>query len=385
MKCKECIAVGIFLILSIAARAQPLPGIYQTSEWLPLLHGKNFAVAVHHASVRDSVHLIEFLLENQLKPVVIFTPEHGLSGLASAGEKVGNSLFKGIPVISLYGDKKKPTAEEMETIDLVLFDMQDMGVRFFTYISTLTYLMEACAENKKPIIVLDRPNPHAHYIDGPVLKPGYESFVGLHPVPLVYGMTIGEYARMVNGEGWLRGGLKVDLTVIKIKRYHRKERYFPSIPPSPNLRTRAAMILYPSLCLFEGTSVSVGRGTDRPFEVFGAPFFTEGDYYFIPEPKTGAANPPYKGQKCRGFDVRIFAENFMEKTEFIYLDWLVATVEMHENSPKLFNAFFDKLAGTDQLRKQLLSGKKASEIRESWRSDLEKYARIRNKYLLYPD
>ncbi|RCX03134.1 exo-beta-N-acetylmuramidase NamZ family protein [Schleiferia thermophila] len=382
---KVCLAICFILIGMGLGRSQPLSGIYQGSEWLPLLYGKKFAVAAHHASVLDSVHLIDFLLEKRLKPVMIFTPEHGLSGMASAGEKIVDSEYKGIPVISLYGNKKKPTAEEMKSIDLVLFDMQDMGVRFFTYISTLTYLMEACAENKKPIIVLDRPNPHAHYIDGPVLKPGFESYVGLHPVPIVYGLTIGEYARMVNGEGWLKGGMKADLTVVKIKGYHRKIRYFPPIPPSPNLRTKAAMILYPSLCLFEGTQVSVGRGTEKPFEVFGAPFFSEGDYYFIPESRAGATNPPYQGQKCRGFDVKIFAENFMAQAEFIYLDWLIATVELHENPPKLFNAFFDKLAGTDQLRKQLLSGKKASEIRDSWRSDLEQYARIRNKYLLYPD
>lgn len=365
--------------------AQPYPGIYQTSEWMPLIHGKKIALAVHHASVRDSVHLIDLLIGHGLRPIVIFTPEHGLSGMASAGEKVGNSQYKGIPVVSLYGARKKPAPVELQDIDLVLFDMQDVGVRFFTYISTLTYLMEACAENQKKIIILDRPNPHAHYIDGPVLKKGFESFVGLHPVPVVYGMTIGEYARMVNGEGWLKNGVKADLTVIKIKDYNRKKRYFPPLPPSPNLKSPAALLLYPSLCFFEGTEMSVGRGTDRPFEVFGSPTFSQGDFYFTPEPRPGATNPLHAGQKCRGFDLRIFAENFMADATYLYLEWLIGAVEVHPDPQRFFNPFFDKLAGTDQFRKQLLSGWQSVDIRNSWTDDLIAFQRVRKKYLLYPD
>lgn len=376
--------IFITLIASTLS-AQPYPGVYQSGQWLPLLHGKRFALAVHHASLRDSVHLIDFVLSQGLRPTVIFTPEHGLSGMASAGEKVGHSQYKGIPVISLYGDRKKPTPADLQGIDLVVFDMQDMGVRFFTYISTLTYLMEACAEQGKKIIVLDRPNPHAHYIDGPVLRKGFESFVGLHPVPIVYGMTIGEYARMVNGEGWLKNGVKADLLVINIKDYTRKKRYFPPVPPSPNLRTRAAMLLYPSLCLFEGTPVSVGRGTDRPFEIIGSPTFAEGDFYFTPESRPGATNPPYAGQRCRGFDLRQFAENFMADAAFLYLDWLIGAFEIDPKPSGFFTPFFDKLAGTDQLRKQIQAGMKAEDIRNSWAEELAAFQRIRSKYLLYPD
>lgn len=377
--------LAVLLALCRYTAAQPYPGIYQTSEWMPLLHGKKFAVAVHHASTKDSIHLLDVLISQGLSPVIIFTPEHGLSGMASAGEKVGNTRYRGIPVISLYGDKKKPSAADLQGVDLVIFDMQDMGVRFFTYISTLSYLMEACAENNKKIIVLDRPNPHAHYIDGPVLRKGFESFVGLHPVPIVYGMTIGEYATMVNGEGWLKNGIKADLTVIKIKEYSRKKRYIPPVPPSPNLRTRAAMLLYPSLCLFEGTIMSVGRGTDRPFEVFGAPSFKEGDYYFIPKPQPGASDPIYAGQKCRGFDLRVFAENFMADASFLYLEWLTGAVEIDSDPGKFFNSFFDKLAGTDMLRKQILTGMNSEDIRNSWKDELIAFQRIRKKYLLYPD
>lgn len=365
--------------------AQPYPGIYQTGEWMPLLHGKKFALTVHHASVLDSIHLIDLLMDRGLKPVLIFTPEHGLSGMASAGERVGNTQYKGIPVVSLYGAKKKPSPTDLQGIDVVVFDLQDIGVRFFTYISTLTYLMEACAENKKKIIVLDRPNPHAHYIDGPVLQKGFESFVGMHPIPVVYGMTIGEYAAMVNGEGWLKNNLKADLNIIKIKEYNRKKRYIPPVPPSPNLKTAAAMVLYPSLCLFEGTVMSVGRGTDRPFEVFGSPTFKEGDFFFTPEPRPGASSPLYAGQKCRGFDLRIFAENFMADATFLYLEWLIAAVEVDPVPEKFFNSFFDKLAGTDSLRKQILARWKSVDIRNSWTEELTSFQRIRNKYLLYPE
>lgn len=381
----DTLLIKVLVFSAVLLTAQPYPGIQHTGEWLPLLHGRQFALAVHHASMRDSVHLIDFLLGQGLRPVVIFTPEHGLSGMASAGEKVGNSQYKGIPVVSLYGDRKKPAAEDLREVDILLFDMQDMGVRFFTYISTLTYVMEACAEQGKKIVVLDRPNPHAHYIDGPVLKKGFESFVGLHPVPIVYGMTIGEYARMVNGEGWLKNGIKADLTVVKIREYNRRKRYFPPIAPSPNLRTKPAMLLYPSLCLFEGTSMSVGRGTDRPFEIFGSPTFQEGDFYFTPTPKPGATAPLYSGQKCRGFDLRIFAENFMADAAFIYLDWLIGAVELSPNPTKFFNAFFDKLAGTDVLRKQILDRMKAEDIRNSWAVELAAFQQIRKKYLLYPD
>ena len=289
-------------------------------------------------------------------------------------------------MVSLYGKNKKPTAEQLQGVDVVLFDLQDVGCRFYTYISTLHYVMEAAAENGVKVIVLDRPNPNGFYVDGPVLEPQYKSFVGMHPVPIVYGMTIGEYARMINGEKWLANGVQCDLTVIKLEGYTHETRYALPVAPSPNLQTAEAVFLYPSLCLFEGTNVSVGRGTDQPFEMYGAPGMLSGDYRFTPRAIPGVSeNPPFKGQECRGYLLHDIAAENLNNPGRLNLSYLLTAYRDCADKASFFlkNNFFDKLAGTDQLRKQLLVGANEEEIRASWEPDLEKFRHIREQYLLY--
>jgi uncharacterized protein YbbC (DUF1343 family) len=296
-----------------------------------------------------------------------------------------NDAKTGLPIISLYGKNKKPSAEQLQGLDVVLFDLQDVGTRFYTYISTLTYVMQACAENKVKLIVLDRPNPNGYYVDGPVLKPGFESFVGLHQVPVVYGLTIGEYALMVNGEKWLENGVKCELEVVKCKNYDHLTEYDLPIKPSPNLPNQWAVALYPSLCFFEGTNVSVGRGTDLPFQQIGAPYFEEGTTVFTPKANEGAKHPKYENQKCNGFLLQEFSQYYVHGLGELYLFWLVEAYKQAPDKTKFFNAFFKKLAGTDQLQKQIEKGMEPDEIRESWKTDINLFKNIRQKYLLYPD
>lgn len=336
-----------------------------------------------------SKHLVDTLLASGVNVVKIFCPEHGFRGNAEAGAHVGNSVDSktGLPIVSLYGNNKKPTPEQMKGIDLVIFDLQDVGCRFYTYISTLHYVMEACAENNVRLIVLDRPNPNGHYIDGPVLDMKYQSFIGMHPVPIVYGLTIGEYACMINGEGWLKGGVECDLTVVPMQGYCSDSSYVLPVPPSPNLQTPQSIALYPSLCLFEGTNISVGRGTKMPFEIIGSPDFKVPkkslpgpSIKFTPQPIKGVSeNPPFKGQQCSGLDLRK-----VKVPAKFDLTWLKC---MYENTPhdtffKKTNGF-EKLAGTDQLRKQLQQGLSEEEIRASWEPALSKYKQMCKKYLIY--
>lgn len=360
-------------------------GAEKTGAYLPLLHQKSVAVVANQTSMVGEKHLVDKLLGDAVKIVKVFSPEHGFRGKASAGEKVSSSVDPGtgLPIVSLYGKNKRPSAEQLADVDVVVFDIQDVGVRFYTYISTLTYVMEACAENDVQLIVLDRPNPNGYYVDGPVLKKGYESFVGLHPVPIVHGMTIGEYAKMLNGEGWLRNGSKCKLTVVKCSGWDHSTEYDLPINPSPNLRNKWAISLYPSLALFEGTTVSVGRGTDKPFQLIGAPYFNDGTSDFVPVPNEGAKNPKYEGVKCKGFDLTDFAQYYIHGLGEIYLFWLQEAYKMAPDKSKFFNSFFDKLAGTDQLRKDIIAGKSVIEIRKSWENDLNEFKEIRSKYLLY--
>jgi uncharacterized protein YbbC (DUF1343 family) len=286
----------------------------------------------------------------------------------------------------LYQESKKPDKADLEDIDVVIFDIQDVGVRFYTFISTLHYIMEACAENKKSLIVLDRPNPNGFYVDGPVLEPEYRSFVGMHEVPLVYGMTIGEYATMINGEGWLNGGLKCDLTVIPCANYDHKSKYDLPVRPSPNLPTMNGIYLYPSLCLFEGTALSVGRGTDFPFEVFGHPDMQNCNFSFVPEPKLGAdTDPLLKDQVCMGVDLRYLRDAGHDRPARIDLQWLIFAYNHFPDKSKFFNDYFEQLAGNAVLRKQIIMGLPEEEIRDTWKEDLEKFKLIREKYLLYQD
>jgi uncharacterized protein YbbC (DUF1343 family) len=363
-------------------------GAEQTGLYLPLLGDKRVAIVANQTSIVYKTHLVDTLLSLDVQVVKVFGPEHGFRGTAADGEKVESGIDPktGIKIVSLYGNHRKPTPYDLENVEVVVFDIQDVGARFYTYISTMSYVMEACAENGVKMIVLDRPNPHGDYVDGPVLDPAYSSFVGLHPIPVVHGMTVGEYALMVNGESWLKDGIQCDLKVVPCENYNHNTHYELPIAPSPNLPNNIAIQLYPSLCFFEGTIISVGRGTDLPFQVIGHPEFSLGSFNFTPEHKPGIANhPKYEGQKCYGQYLKGFAEEVLPDSRRLHLDWLIGYYEFFKEKGDFFTAYFDKLAGTDQLRKQLESGLTEEKIRESWSDDLDSFKQIRKKYLLYPD
>ena len=355
--------------------------------YLPLLKDKTIAIVTNQTGLlKDKTFLVDFLVKNNIKIKTIFAPEHGFRGDADAGEHVKSGVDKktGISIVSLYGDNKKPKSEQLKGIDLVLFDIQDVGVRFYTYISTLTYIMEAGAENGVEVIVLDRPNPHDGYIDGPVLKNQWKSFIGMHNVPVVYGLTIGEYGKMVNGEKWLKNGVQAKYSVIPMQNYHKQQRYGVSDKPSPNLPNDKAINLYPSLCFFEGTQVSVGRGTDLPFQIYGSPWTKKMPYQFTPKPNFGAKDPFLNGKLCFGENL---SNSTTELTE-LNIDWLLNAYKNYKNPQQDFflkNLFFDKLAGTDELRKQIIAGKTSDEIKDSWKKGLKDFQKIRVKYVMYED
>lgn len=364
------------------------PGAERMDRYLPMLEGKKVALCGNQTSVVGKTHLVDTLLSKKVKLVRLFCPEHGFRGQAEAGAVIqsGKDPLTGLPVVSLYGKNKKPTAEQLKGIDVLLFDLQDVGCRFYTYISTLHYVMEAAAENNVKVVVLDRPNPNGFYIDGPVLNPQFKSFVGMHPVPIVYGMTIGEYALMINGEKWLANGVQCDLEVVKVVGYTHNTRYDLPVHPSPNLQTPESVFLYPSLCLFEGANVSVGRGTRQPFEMYGAPGMQTGEYRFTPRAIPGVSeNPPFKDTECRGFLLHDFALRHLNEPGRLHLEWLLTAYHNCQDKDKFFlnNGFFEKLAGTDELRKQVINGLSADAIRSSWQPELEKFKTIRQKYLLY--
>lgn len=362
-------------------------GAERMEQYLPQLAGKRVALCGNQTSVVGKTHLVDTLLSRKVNLVKLFCPEHGFRGQAEAGATIasGKDPLTGLPVVSLYGKNKKPTAEQLAGVEVILFDLQDVGCRFYTYISTLHYVMEAAAENGVKVIVLDRPNPNGFYVDGPVLEPQYKSFVGMHPVPVVYGMTIGEYARMINGEKWLANGVQCDLEVVTLDGYTHETRYELPVAPSPNLQNKKAILFYPSLCFFEGTNVSVGRGTDHPFEMYGAPGLLDGDYTFTPHAIPGVSeNPPFKDQECRG-----------ELLASVCIDWnapgrlnLFFLLNAYHNYPDkanffLKNNFFDKLAGTAVLRQKIIAGATEEEIRASWQPALDEFKSLRAKYLLY--
>jgi len=360
-------------------------GAEQLSEYLPDIENHKVGLIVNQTSIVGGSHLVDLLLSKGIQVKKIFTPEHGFRGDVEAGDSVNNSIDKktGIPIISLYGKNKKPTKENLSGIDVIIFDIQDVGCRFFTYISTMHYAMEACAENNIQLIILDRPNPNGDYVDGPVLKPELKSFVGMHPIPIVHGCTVGELALMINGEGWLDGNLRCNLKVVPVKNYKHSDRYELPVKPSPNLPNQASIRLYPSLCLFEATTVSIGRGTEFPFQVVGFPNIRFGDFIFTPQSIKGvSAKPLHEGKQCFGVDLR--KESFDQ--EFT-LSYFIQFFNKFENPDSFWSSkrWIDLLSGDPNFYSQINEKRSESEIRQSWQADLLKYKTMRKKYLLYPD
>ena len=398
----------LLVLLGFSACSQPVPapqpatvetsaeivveslrlGAERTEEYLLLLEGKTVGIIANQTSTIGSTHLVDSLVALNVNIQSVFAPEHGFRGNASAGEKIKDGIDEktGLPILSLYGSNYKPSAEKLKGLDIVIFDIQDVGARFYTYISTMSHMMEACAENGIAMIVLDRPNPNGHYVDGPILKKEFSSFVGLHEVPIVHGMTVGEYAKMVNGEGWLKGKVQCDLTVIAMENYNRNEVYQLPIAPSPNLPNQKAIYLYPSLCFFEGTEVSEGRGTDKPFQQFGYPKMPNSNTKFTPKSIEGVAKyPKLENKKCNGIDLSVSAEDSLRNLGQINLSWLIDTYKNYPQKGKFFKAnFFDKLAGSSTLREQIIAGKTTKEIRKTWETGISSFKEARKQYLLYP-
>lgn len=349
--------------------------------YLPLLKDKKVGVVSNQTGVlTNNTHLVDFLVSNAIQVQKIFAPEHGFRGTADAGELIidGKDAKTGLPIISLYGANKKPKPEQLEGIDILVFDIQDVGARFYTYISSLHYIMEACAENNIPLLVLDRPNPNGYMIDGPILEKEFSSFVGMHPVPVLYGMTIGEYAQMINGEKWLKDEVQCNLQVIPCVDYDRNASYHITERPSPNLPNDQAINLYASLCFFEGTNVSVGRGTDKQFQIYGSPYLPQSGFSFIPEPNFGAKEPMHKDVTCFGEDLTT-----IEPVSQIELKWLIRAYNTTADKTTFFNPFFTKLAGTQTLQLQIEEGISERKIKKSWKPGLDQFKEIRKKYLLY--
>jgi uncharacterized protein YbbC (DUF1343 family) len=371
--------------LNIFAQKAPIPGANQIELYKSIIEGKSVAVVANQTSKIGSTHLVDTLFSIGINIKVIFAPEHGFRDLADAGESIENSkdTETGVPIISLYGSHLKPTPLDLKGIDVVIFDIQDVGTRFYTYISTLHYILESCAENHVECLVLDRPNPNGFYFDGNILDTTYKSFVGMDPIPVVHGMTVGEYSNMLNGEGWLKKGVKCDLVVINCKNYTHKTLYELPVRPSPNLPNQTSVYLYPSICFFEGTAVSLGRGTSFPFQVFGSPELPDKGFSFIPESLPGAKNPLLLGEKCFGTDLRdAMKRNLVPKPE-LNLEWLISAYKDFPDKDKFFNSYFDVLAGGPVLRKQIQKGMTSEQIRATWKDGLAKFAKIREKYLLY--
>ena len=366
------------------------PGADQTERYLSYLKGKKVGMVINASSTIGQKSSVDSLKALGITIVKVFGPEHGFRTNASDGAKVADSidLKTGIPIISLYGSHFKPTKEDLQDIDILIFDIQDVGARFYTYISTLHYVMESCAENNLELMIWDRPNPNGYYVDGPVLEKKFKSFVGMHPVPIVHGMTIAEYAQMINGEGWLKDKITCKLKMIELKDYSHSSMYEPPIPPSPNLNTQKAILLYPSLCLFEGTDISVGRGTYSPFIILGSPALKD-KYGFSFKPvsiKGMSDKPPHQDTVCYGMNLRSYNMNELVKAKKLNLSWLMELYQAYLFKDKFFTAAgFDRLAGTNKLRKQIIAQKSEQEIRSSWEPALLQYKVMRKKYLLYQD
>jgi uncharacterized protein YbbC (DUF1343 family) len=387
---KSCIPICflVFVVFCIACsvtKENPLPGAWQINQYKNLIAGKSVAIVANQTSMVGKKHLVDTLLSIGIKVKVIFAPEHGFRDLADAGDQIqdGKDIETGVSIISLYGGHLKPTPDNLKGIDVVIFDIQDVGVRFYTYISTLHYVLEACAENNVECIILDRPNPNGFYFDGNIADTVYRSFVGMDPVPVVHGMTVGEYAAMLNGEGWLKNGVKCRLSVIKCNDYTHKTFYEPPVKPSPNLPNLNSIYLYPSICFFEGTNISLGRGTSFPFQVYGSPKLPDAGFSYTPESVPGAKNPPLLGEKCYGVDLRNAIADKIVPTPKVNLEWVIDAYNSYPEKENFFTSYFDVLASGPTLREQIQKGMSADEIRASWKDGLEMFGKIRQKYLLY--
>jgi uncharacterized protein YbbC (DUF1343 family) len=389
-----CFIILLFMPLGCACREihdqksdSMQTGADQTILYFPLLKGKAIGLVANRTSRIGRTHLVDTMLSSGISLKKIFAPEHGFRGDADAGAEIDNTVDPktGLPIVSLYGSRTKPDPDDLEGIDIMIYDIQDVGVRFYTYISTLHYIMEACAQNHMPLLVLDRPDPLGHYVDGPVLDPAFKSFVGLHPIPVVYGMTVGELARMINGEGWLDGSLKCDLMVVPCSNYDHNSFYVLPVDPSPNLNSMEAVYLYPSLCFFEGTIMSLGRGTPFPFRVVGHPEYPVKNFSFTPETTSSNKNPVHKDKTCYGIDLRTMDIEQLKKMHAINLQWLINVYRTMGEGESFFTGYIDKLAGTGELKKQIIAGWSEERIKERWQADLTSFMAVRKKYLLYRD
>jgi len=390
---------ALFLVLGCHVQAQPrmelvaqgqpqvTVGAERTDQYLKLLANQRVGVVTNHSGLIGATHLVDSLHALKVRITKVFAPEHGFRGDADAGAHVKDQKDErtGLPIVSLYGKSKKPSAAQLADVDVLLFDIQDVGVRFYTYVGTLHYVMEAAAEQQKKVIVLDRPNPNGFYVDGPVLDTAFRSFVGMHPVPLVHGMTIGEYARMINGEGWLNRARRCDLTVVACAGYDHGQFYALPVRPSPNLPNMSAVYLYPSLGLFEGTIVSVGRGTEQPFQCIGYPGNPVGAFSFTPKSLPGAKDPPHLGRVCSGLNLHAYGAFQSRMERKLTLQWLIGFYQQCPDQTSYFNNFFDRLAGGPDLRQRIVRGEEEEAIRASWQPGLASFQRVRSKYLLYPD
>lgn len=376
-----CVVI-VHILVIMPLWAQPVPGDAQPEKYLPMLAGKKVGLAVNHTAKVQRRHLLDILIEKGVEVKLIFSPEHGFRGDADAGAHIASGVDQatGIPIVSLYGSSKKPSKANMDEVDVVVFDIQDVGARFYTYLSTMHYLMEACAENGKTLLVLDRPNPNGGKASGFVLEPKFKSFVGMHPIPIMHGMTLGELARMINGEGWLDAGKTCDLQVVPVANYTKTDTWTDFLPPSPNLPNPQAIRLYASLCLFEGTRVSVGRGTPFPFQVIGMPGEDHLPFCFTPiSIPNKAVSPMHEGQLCCGFNLQqIGAEQGFTS------EWLVKMYHSSTNKKTFFIPFFDKLAGTSKLRQMIVKDKPAYQIDRAWAKEVTQFEKKREPYLLYP-
>ena len=370
------------LITTISFAQQIKTGAENYTAYLPLIQGKSVGIVTNQTGIIDSkTHLVDFLVQKNIKIKTIFAPEHGFRGTADAGEQVSDEIDAktGLSITSLYGKNNKPTAEQLKDIDIMIFDLQDVGTRLYTYVSTMHRIMEACAENNIPLLVLDRPNPNIAIVDGPVLDIAFKSGIGMHPTPLLHGMTLGEEAKMINGQKWLKNGIQCNLTVIPCLNYNRKMTYSLPVRPSPNLPNDQSVNLYVSLCLFEGTNVSMGRGTEKQFQIYGSPDLPKSNFAFTPKPNFGDKNPLYNGVECNGEDLSaIWRINRLE------IKWLIKAYQTTADKSKFFDKRkFSIRAGNEKLQQQIEAGISEEEIRKSWQKDLETFKKMRKKYLIY--